>query len=360
MALDLDQLLVKMTASVEKACASQKNASGLLQKDKIPKLVEDLLLESEKNKNNKLKGMSLLALKNSSLLSYINNLALIILSKVELLDHHLEKSDENTKDGEKGVEIEKILNKSIENTVTQRVILERGVKSLEKKLNYQFDKIVNTYKRMEKDSQELDKKPKSIASQSINENDSSDNDGDSDSDDELNFKPDTQSLIKTIKSTSEKENVSTSNLNEKYKPPRISAVAPPTSNKDSLDKPMKSKNKRIQSMDEYLKEYGNAPLLEASIGSTIVNHGRGGVKTNRDREKEREIQDYEENNFVRLPSSKSQRKKSGRESRQKQLNVFGGEDFSIFNNSKSFKSSDFKRKRSDNSSSAWSKAKRRR
>ena len=63
---------------------------------------------------------------------------MIILAHVEKLS----EEDDNIEDAKL---------KSIANSITQRVCLEKGIKPLEKKLNYQLDKMVRAYNRMEAD-----------------------------------------------------------------------------------------------------------------------------------------------------------------------------------------------------------------
>ena len=77
--------------------------------------------------------VSLLSLKNGAMLSYVQSLLMIAHDKM----------DPGCKDptGEKGRQL------AIEN----RVVLERGVKPLEKKLSYQLDKLIRAYRRMEKE-----------------------------------------------------------------------------------------------------------------------------------------------------------------------------------------------------------------
>lgn len=71
-------------------------------------------------------GISLLSLKNSILLSYMHNMTLLALCKLE--GRSLEKDDQ----------VRKIL---VERLIRERVILEK-IKPLEAKLKYQVDKLV--------------------------------------------------------------------------------------------------------------------------------------------------------------------------------------------------------------------------
>ncbi|RCK64282.1 U3 small nucleolar ribonucleoprotein LCP5 [Candida viswanathii] len=284
-----------------------------------PELVTNLLKKSTSTspQGSKLEGVSLLSLKNESLVSYINNLVMIVMSQIERLD------DDETED--KRLE-------AVKRSIVQRVTLEKGVKPLEKKINYQLDKMVRAYGRMEQDELKAEQKLHEEEEEEEEEGDEDDEESEDEEDDNLQYRPDASALAKLAPSSSKSKKSATSESNEKYKPPKISAMAPPTaiSQKDIDAKTSTGKNRKVQSMEEYLQEQSDMPTLDASIGSTIVAHGRGGVKTSHDRRKEKEIQDYEENNFVRLPTS--QTKKSYKEKQRDMRNQFAGEDWSMFNN----------------------------
>lgn len=314
-----------------------------------PEIIENLL-QKLSDKHGKLEGVSLLALKNNALLSYLNNLALITLSHITRLEEENEISEEDRL-------------KLIKQSIVQRVTLEKGIKPLEKKLNYQLDKMVRSYTRMENDDKNIESKIKQRENDKEDNSDSesesnTESESESDSDeDEINYKPDAVALAKmtTEKSKSKSKSKDKDLAKEKYKPPRVSAIAPPKLMKDPDQKEKNTRQQKLQSMEEYLREQSDTPTVETSIGSTIVDHGRGGVKTQHDRNKEKRIQDYEESNFTRLPQS--QTKKSVQQRQRDMQNHFGGEDWSIFNNNREV-SSDTSRKRKPTSS--WDRAKKRR
>ncbi|EGV65867.1 hypothetical protein CANTEDRAFT_133291 [Yamadazyma tenuis ATCC 10573] len=266
---------------------------------------------------------------------FINQLLLdskmmIILSQIE-----------RTKEG-KYEEADDVREKSIESTIAQRVTIERGIKPLEKKLNYQLDKMIRTYNKMLQEYEAKGNDDQQNASVNNDNDDSSE-----ESEDELAYRPDASSLMsKASKKASSKPEEP---IQEAYKPPKISAMAPPT-REETKNKP----SKKLQSMEEYLRENSDLPMEEKSIGVNIVNHGRGGVKTDSERRKEKELQTYEETNFVRLPSTMT--KKDKYQKRKELNNTFGGEDWSMFNNSRQL-SEGTSRKRKPNS--VWDKVKRR-
>lgn len=318
-----------------------------------PELVKSLISTLEDTGSNPLDSVSLLSLKNSMLLGYVTDLALLLAIRLKSLKE--DKQSTNYKE------------EVLKSTVTNRVILEKGIKSLEKKITYQLEKMINAYQRREKEQQDLEKKlneksdDESEESISGNEDEDEDDDDDDDEDEEegLNFKPNPSALLKksSIKTTKESVQQNTdededegkpSKSNEKYRPPKISA-----SSINDPDKQVKSKKQRnLQSMDEYLQDISEAPTTEKSIGSTIINKGRD-VKSKKQMEREADIQRYEEENFTRLPATKTKENKKDRAKRMR--NEFFGEDWSMFENGRDINESGPKKRKRI---SAWERAKR--
>lgn len=335
-AISLDEVLKVITSAFK---ATKESIADLeSQVDNAlnhPALIKSLL---EKLGTSSPENVSLLSLKNSSLLSYINNLAIIVLA-------HLER----IKEGNNFDDVNQIRHEAIERSIVQRACVEKGVKPLERKLNYQFDKMVRTFTRMEEDESRRieklndDRNNDSLASASEeDDNESEEEDGDA-----MSYRPDIRSLmqLRTKKKLEENSN----DRAEKYVPPKISAVAPP-----SITKPKDGQVRKLQSMEEYLAETSEAPQFETSIGSTIVGHGRGGVKTKHERNKELEIQRYEEENFTRLPSTMTKKSAKGRH--KDMVDNFAGENWSMFNNSNTMDATSRKRK----PKTAWDKIKKQR
>lgn len=300
----MDQLLDTIQTSVDATRQSVEKTQTELDSP-VPEIVEQL------SRHEKPEGMSLLALKNSCMLSYLNNIALVLLSQLERTA---------SSDG--------LNEKAVIQSIVQRVTMERGIKGLEKRLSYQLEKSINAFQRMEKQDTEA---PKA-------------NDSEEDSEDEqdgLAFKPDASAFA-------DKQ------TEDKYKPPKISAVAPPKGKPTDRNE---QRHKKLQSMEEYLRESSDMPSVEQSIGSNIVSHGRDGVKTSRDKEKEEQIQRYEESNFTRLPSTMT--KKSSSQKRKEQQDHFAGEDWSMFSKDRDddMRTSSSRRKKA---TSAWDRAKKRR
>ncbi|CAK7892715.1 U3 small nucleolar ribonucleoprotein protein Lcp5p [[Candida] anglica] len=333
----MDELLKTIGGSLDVTMEAMTALAQTLEEEN-PVMIEEL---RKQNNVSSLEGVSLLALKNNSLMSYLNNAALVLLAKLQSLEGDAEEED-----------VINARKQAVENTIIQRVTLEKGVKPLEKRLSYQLDKLVRAYRRMETEETETREK---LEGQQAKEGESgsesgSDDDSDSEADDNLAYKPDVQSLAK-LTAAKDKRSSKDGSSSAAYKPPKISAVAPPK----PTAAPTSGDNRKLQSMEEYLKENSDQPLMESSIGSTIVNHGKGGVKTNREKEKEQQIQTYEETNFTRLPNAAT--KKTFRQKQSELVNNFAGEDWSIFNNKRSISDSTSRKKKPN---SAWDRVKKRR
>ncbi|RKP31055.1 hypothetical protein METBISCDRAFT_30455 [Metschnikowia bicuspidata] len=303
----------------------------------LPNIIQHILNKGKRE----LEGVSLLSLKSNSLLSYVNNLALVILSHLTRLQ-------------EEGTEEAKMA--AVKETIEQRVTLEKGIKPLEKKLAYQLDKMVKSFHRMEEESAKMEQKIEERTSESKeNDDDSSSSSEDSDEDDDaLSYKPDAAALAKMVPSFKKKESKKSTKTEcqEKYKPPKISAVAPPSAQFNDRAGP-KNPTKKLQSMEEYLAEASDLPQSESSIGSTIVAKGKGGVKTNRERQREQEIQRYEESNFTRLSSTAT--KKSFKQKMAERVDHFAGEDWSMFSSNRNMKDGTSRKRKA---ATAWDRAKR--
>lgn len=340
----LDALLKEISQSLELTKTAIEDTQSKYIDDSeilLPPMIRQILSDNK----HELEGMSLLSLKSNSLLSYVNNLTLVILS-------HLTRMEKESAEEKKDL--------AVKGSIEQRVTLEKGIKPLEKKLLYQLDKMVRSFHRMEEESAKLEEKLAEEAEAGTGAANDAEDDSDSDSDSEddedaLSYRPDAAALAKMVPSSKSKRvGASTDEESkEKYKPPKISAVAPPSANFDDRAGP-KQHNRKLQSMEEYLAEASDLPQAETSIGSTIVDKGRGGVKTNRERQKEREIQRYEESNFTRLPNTAT--KKSFKQKMAERVNNFAGEDWSMFNSNRELKDG-ISRKRK--AASAWDRAKKR-
>lgn len=323
-----------------------------------PELVDQILKSIKtKGESNPLEPVSLLSLKNASLVGYITDLALLLSLRLKAMEG----------DDELASQREEITKSS----VVQRVTLERGVKSLEKKLTYQLDKLTAAYQRKEKEQKDIENnvhKQSNEDQSEVEEDEVQEGEDDDDSDDEgLNFKPNLGALMgknsrKVLSKSAngkapekadeaEEEASEDESAKGKYRPPKIAAMAL----QSDPDKEVRSKKQRnLQSMDEYLQDISEAPMAEKSIGATIVNQGRD-MKTKRQLEKEAEVKRYEEENFTRLAPQKMKEDKRSRAKRMR--NEFFGEDWSMFDNNREFtnNANPSKKRKPQN---AWDKARR--
>jgi U3 small nucleolar ribonucleoprotein protein LCP5 len=348
----LDQALQAITESLDSTLESVEKLHSKTDSPELPVLVQDLL---DKTSQELPEGVSLLDLKNNAMLSYLNNVLLVVLARVEAA-----KTNKNV------AKINEGKDEAIKRSIVQRVVMERGIKNLEKKLQYQLEKMIRNYSKMDNESSEQ-AAAKKLQSSGQREEDGeedqvSEEDNEEDSEDELNYKPDTSALMKSVKAASSSrakasgsgsgKDSGSSATTEKYKPPKIAAALPPQQLRDSSGRPARN-GKKLQAMEEYLAETGEAPMSEQSIGSNILNGGRGGVQTAHERRKEQEIKSFEESNFTRLNTNLSKTDK--RNKRRQDQETFFGEDWGIFNG----KSGDMNTKRAK-PKSAWDRAKRRR
>lgn len=208
-------------------------------------------------------GLSLLDLKNNLLLSYIQNLAFLTLSKLDSPTFTLQTP------GSQSV---------LWNLIQDRVHLEKGVAPLEAKMGYQIRKLIRA-------ADESSQTPK---------------------DENLRFKPNPAALVSA-----------TPDPSLAYKPPKISSAAPPGSRTEEGPR-------RNKVLEEFISSSLNtAPTELPSVGSNVAGIGsRNRYKTSQNDD----IQRYEEENFIRLPTNIGKEKRKGRKERGV-MDGFGGEDW---------------------------------
>ena len=212
-------------------------------------------------------GLSLLDLKNYLLLSYLQDLSLLTLSKLNDPTFSLQNTESQN---------------IIWRLIQERVHLEKGVAPLETKIGYQIRKLI----RSAEDTQTTQK------------------------DESLRFKPNPSALVSTAPE---------STTTGVYKPPRISSTTLPMTRSD--DGPRRNKV-----LEEFISSssLNSAPTPLPSIGSNVAGIGaRNAYKTARNND----IQQYEEENFIRLPANIGKEKRKGRKERGG-MEGFGGEDWS--------------------------------
>ncbi|KAI0848043.1 hypothetical protein F5Y00DRAFT_97158 [Daldinia vernicosa] len=268
-------------------------------------------------------GVSLLDVKNELLLSYLQNLVFLILLKIR-----------NAKETSSG-EVEEPTGSDLSDTVVKKLVelrlyLDKGIRPLEEKLQFQLDKILRAADDAER-----------IASQALedagseSESDEGDSDGDA-SENEAPFRPTISLSAKQFgpgfNNFAPPSNpvgmaavTATEDKTGAYRPPKITPTVMPTAERRERRerRPMKS-----AAVDEYVaNELSHMPVAEPSIGTTIVSGGRS-MKTASQRQEEDRKREYEESNYVRLPkeSKKDRSKRNKAEGRSAKM-TFGGEDW---------------------------------
>lgn len=308
--------------------------------DSIAQSIDDGTFVSEESVAGAKDGISLLSLKYHAMLSYIQNLALIITAQIS-----------------RGVEDESgdvsaVRDAAVKGTIVDRVTLEKGVKGLESKLAYQIEKVIRAHSKAKQEEKGQAEAKESGAKGSDDENDSG-----SDSDEDvLNYRPNPKALANgPEESKNADDSKSQSRAAAKYVAPKIAAVTP--FGKDHGGK--SSRRMRNSTMEEFIRDSSDAPFAEPSIGSTIMDNGRGGERTEKDRRKQAEIQRYEEENYTRLPglSKKQARKEARSRQRDAQTKTFFGEDWGLDRISSNNIEGATKRKKN---TSVWDRAKKRR
>lgn len=218
-------------------------------------------------------GLSLLTLKNNLLLSYLQNLSLLTISKLSHPELTLQTPESQS---------------IIWNLIQDRVHLEKGVQPLETKIGYQIRKLL-----------------RAADTSATNTTPSGENDG------SLLFKPNPSALVSAnpVDNTDPSEAI--------YRPPKISSTALPTARAEGP--------RRNKVLEEFIAqtELSNAPTPLPSIGSNLAGIGaRNTYKTTR----HKDVEQYEEENFIRLPSNIMKEKKGRKE--RGGMQEFGGEDWS--------------------------------
>ncbi|KAK9325075.1 hypothetical protein V1517DRAFT_315322 [Lipomyces orientalis] len=279
-------------------------------------------------------GISLLGLKADTIASYVHNLGLRLLFALAQVAGDEIANEPHMQTGEEGGMDSKQMDTAIRKLlVTDRVILERGVRPLERKIEYQIQKLLRTAASAR--TQHI--KSTLLADEDASERDNSSDDderpgservesaGDDEEDDvlPLSYKPRPSQLVA---STPPESSSKSSPSMKKYVPPKINPTKLP-STKNLVGPAAAKQTKRMQrnqALEEYLEETtSTAPEAAPSVGANVLGHGRGGTRTKRAQANEDRVRGYEEENFLRL---QDQGKKKRKQNRQDE---FMGENWSL-------------------------------
>ena len=272
-------------------------------------------------------GISLLDTKNSLLLSYIQNLVFLVISK-------LRQTTGSSRDAT--TELNTAARKKL---VELRVYMERGVRPLEGRLKYQIEKVVRAADDAERAAAtkaQRDSKSGKLATVNDAEADDSDlSEANSPASlgptkpSDLSHRPNPAALLRKPDTSSTNQS-RTSRPSTTYKAPRITPTSMPQPSSSARESNLARRQRKSDLLDEYVSaELSSVPLAEPSIGSnkTILDRGRGSLSA-RQREKERERTEYEERNLARLPGeSKAEKRKARARGEGAPRNVYGGEQW---------------------------------
>ena len=277
-------------------------------------------------------GISLLDVKNELLFSYLQNLVFLILLKLRNA-----KDDSSNKSKELD---EQVRSKLIE----LRLFLEKGARPLEEKLKFSIERFLSQARDSQQEAKANGKTGSDTDSSS--DSDSASEHDDAESEDESvddappkpvasgsSKRPSAPRFAAMLDDTAESSlsrDVSFANPSADgvYRAPKRERALMDTTASSRRDPKSTRKPLKSSTMDEFIaSELSGAPLAEPSVGTTIVQGGRK-MKTASERKDEVERQEYEENNFTRLPkeSKKDKRAKSKAEGRSGRMQ-FGGEEW---------------------------------
>ncbi|KAK9362160.1 hypothetical protein V1504DRAFT_38636 [Lipomyces starkeyi] len=266
-------------------------------------------------------GISLLGLKADTIASYVHHLGLRSLFALSQVAGDNIGNENQTQDQEEVCMDPKLLDNAIrELLVTDRVILERGIRPLEKKIEYQIQKMLRsisiapTKKSNATDVGAFDiEKSGDSEEMSDSETGAASADGDEEEDDlPLSYKPRPNLLV----ANTPKESTISSSSTKKYVPPKINPTKIPSTRALAGQVVAKQTYRmhRNQALEEYLEETtSTAPEAAPSVGANVLGHGRGGTRTQRAQAKEDKIRGYEEANFVRLQDEGNNKRKKPRQ-----------------------------------------------
>ncbi|KAL1859873.1 hypothetical protein Plec18167_006345 [Paecilomyces lecythidis] len=279
-------------------------------------------------------GISLLDTKSDILLSYIQNLVLLMICQLRELSQN-EDDSKSQIDG--SGDTSSLRDDIVKKLVELRVYLDRGVRPLEARLKYQVDKVVKAAEdaeraeRTSKTTKSRAKKRKTGTDESGSDEDDSDSaasgsKGEEEEDiDEMAYRPNISAFSKSVERSESQPTKATSKPTGDgiYRPPKIKPTALPDLDRRERESRRPRKSNVI---DEFVStEMSSAPTAEPSIGSTIQRGGRS-TKTQKERQLETERREYEETNFVRLPKE-SKKERAKRRAQFGRESGFGGEEW---------------------------------
>lgn len=267
-------------------------------------------------------GISLLDVKNELLLSYLQNLVFLILLKLRQSKNGGPRSQ---------AEERKLDDLVVKKLVELRLYLEKGARPLEDKLRYQIDKMLRAADDADRSARAAEEAAQAKGQESDADSDGEKEEGEEDDGGLKTIMGDKSALQQRSNLSNFVQPAGTAGVGKStsasgvYKPPRIAPTSMPTTERrEKADR----KQMKSATLDEFIAdELSTAPVAQPSIGTTILQGGRK-IKTATERRVEEERRDYEERNFVRLPteSKKDRAKRSKAEGGRSRMS-FGGEEW---------------------------------
>jgi hypothetical protein len=219
---------------------------------------------------------------------------------------------------------------NIERLIEMRTALEK-IRPLEKKMRYQLDKLLtlNTSSAFvtageqqdplsyapDLDALKEDNVEKSLSSDDEDDSDESDNDQDRDD----NIDDDLEAARATLKLAQEQQQGKNSDRDDFYRAPRLASVPYPSNSDRDKQKRLQQKLRATELARTLREQFGDAPEQEDLHGGS--DYGRQRDAARRLAEQEREKTEFEEDNLVRLVTSRNQKKEKKRLMRQEGSNL---------------------------------------
>ncbi len=239
-------------------------------------------------------GISLLDTKNELLLSYLQNLAFLILIKVRNQYTAALQSPSS------GHGIEELNDEVTKKLVELRVYIEKGVRPLEGRLKYQIDKLILAASEATSTAATLGARKPSRTSNGFTEaaasgSESADEPTHAAAISDLAHRPNPSAFARPSRNDGPAAQGSTG----LYRPPRITPTSLPTTERKQAKT---TKPRKSTTLDTFIREeMDDAPIAEPSIGA-------GSGLKGREKEREEERRGYEEQRLVRLPGEKKSKR----------------------------------------------------
>lgn len=301
-----------MTDDNTSAAAVNQGLKDLMQKLEstlVPAIEEHVGSEEFSAKKD---GLDFLDVKNSLLLSYL----------IETVQHFSSQSTTETKDDDEATS-------NLERLTEMKIALEK-IRPLEKKMRYQLDKLLSTNDsskfatsnsagvadplsfRPNPQALKVEDSNKGLSSDSgSDDDDESDDDNNDDIDDDLAA---ARATLKLAGDNTQKDDV--------YRAPRLAATPYPASTDSNDDEKRKrfAKKLRATELAKTLRDqYGDAPEQEDIHGGG--DYGRQKEASRKLNEMEREKTKFEEDNMIRLTTSKKQKQEKKKLMREESSNL---------------------------------------